>query len=307
MRLRPLTSALAFALSLLLASAVLGETLRVSIQKAPIRKGPGSQSELVAMVTEGTTLELVDRDGLWYIVRVPDTGAVGYIHSALVESVAPPPVMRPQPQTPPPAANPTPPPPPPPPPRQEPPRQQTPPPPPPPPPPPRTTTSSPPPPPPREQSYSSSADAAPWEQRAFGIGLRTGFSTLGDTAFNIRTFGYRRGLSLDVSYLSVGDLADLQLYPALLFNVGGPFTFSAVYLQPYVGGGANVLWHRNQEFLLDEKFTISGAGVGGLDIGFMAVPNLTVSADITYFSKSFYGYDTESDVGLTIGVDWYFK
>lgn len=292
MRLRPLTSALTLALSVLVASAVFGETLRVSIRKAPVRQGPGSTSELVAMVTEGTMLELVDRDGLWYIVRVPENGAVGYIHSALVETVATPaPATRPQ--TPPTVT-------PPPPPTQEPARQQT-----PPPPPPRTST--PPPPSPREPSYASTADSAPWEQRSFGIGLRTGFSTLGDTAFNIRTWGDRKGLSLDVSYLSVGDLADLQLYPSLLFNVGGPFAFDAVYLQPYVGGGANVLWHRNQEFLLDEKFTLSAAGTGGLDIGFMAIPNLTVSADINYFSKSFYGYETESDIGLTIGVDWYFK
>jgi hypothetical protein len=300
MRFKPILSAAVLTLLVLLASAAFGETLRVSIGKAPIRKGPGSTTELVAMATEGTLLELVDRDGLWYIVRVPDTGVVGYIHSALVDFVAPPATMaQPQPPRQPVTAPPPPPPAPAP---REPVRDPS-----PPPPPPSRTRE------PMSQTSSSSYDSAsmpdssPWESRGLGVGFRTGFTTLGSMAFNLRTWGDSAGLSLDVSYLSVEEIADLQLFPSVLFKIGGPIVLDAVYLQPYAGAGSNVLWHRNQELLLDEKFTVSAAGLGGVDIGFMAVPNLTASADITYFSKSFYGYDTESDIGLTVGVNWYFK
>jgi len=68
--------------ALSLASDVHAQTLRVTIRKAPVRSGPGAQTNLVTHVMEGDTLELVDVDGLWYIVRVPDTQQVGYIHSA---------------------------------------------------------------------------------------------------------------------------------------------------------------------------------------------------------------------------------
>lgn len=299
MRFKPILSAAALAWVVLLSSAAFGETLRVSVQKAPIRKGPGSSAELVTMAMEGTLLELVDRDGLWYIVRVADTGMVGYIHSALVDSVATTatvtrPQSPPQPMTAPPPPSPE---------RSEPVREPSPP---PPSPPPRTREPA------RETSYASqdsgaTSDSSPWESRGFGIGFRTGFTTLGSVAFNMRTWGDNAGLSLDVSYLSVEEIADLQLFPSVLFKIGGPIVLDAVYLQPYAGAGANVLWHRNQELLLDEKFTVSAAGLGGLDVGFMHVPNLTFSTDIAYFSKSFYGYETESDVGLTIGVNWYFK
>lgn len=305
MRFKPSLSAAVLALVVLLSSAAFGETLRVSIRKAPIRKGPGSTTELVAMAAEGTLLELVDRDGLWYIVRVTDTGVVGYIHSALVEFVAAPAPVRPPPPPPQPVTTPPPPPPPV---RSEPVREPAP----SPPPPPRTREPA------NETSYSnqrssSMPDSVPWESRGFGVGFRTGFTTLGSMAFNMRTWGDSTGLSLDVSYLSageipgVGNIADLQLFPSILFKIGGPIVLDPVYLQPYAGAGTNVLWHRNQEQFIDKKFTMNAAGLGGLDIGFMAVPNLTVSTDIAYFSKSFYGYETESDIGLTLGVNWYFK
>ena len=136
---------------------------------------------------------------------------------------------------------------------------------------------------------------------------RQALKNIGFEPFTIQTSDYDKQLTLPHNAFPNSVWHYQVTEQSLLFNVTGPFVFNAVYLQPYVGAGANVLWHRNQEFLLDEKFTITAAGSGGLDIGFMAVPNLTVSADVTYFSKSFYGYDTESDIGLTFGVDWYFK
>ena len=79
--------ALAMISTLIVAGYAQAEMLRVTIRKAPIRSGPGSETTLVTTATEGTLLELVDRDGSWYIVSVPQSGKVGYVHRALVELV----------------------------------------------------------------------------------------------------------------------------------------------------------------------------------------------------------------------------
>lgn len=295
-----------------LASDVHAQTLEVTIRKAPVRSGPGAQTNLVTHVMEGDVLELVDVDGLWYIVRVPDTQQVGYIHSALVKRVAgSAPTSAPRSPAPPPrtpAAAPM----------SEPCA------PPPPPPPSRRTT---PPPPPRrseaeplpntQPSVDPSLDDAPWESRGLGLGMRTGWGTLGDVAFNLRTWGDTVGFSLDVSNLGSIEGLDwsrLQTQPSLLFNIGPPITLDAVYLQPYAGGGANTIWHRGA--LFDNQFDVGMAVFGGLDIGFMAVPNLTVSFDLGYVSDDLWSTCSElcapssfndGDVGVTLGIDWYFK
>lgn len=317
------TTLWAILVTVLVATHVNAQTLRVTIKKAPIRSGPAAQTTLVATAMEGDLLELVDVEGLWYIVRVPATQQVGYVHSALVERTArqapaattrpsqqrapappPPPVAAPilEPCAPPPL------------------------------PPPRRTETPPPPAAPTSRATElpkvqpsidpSSSDNRPWESRGLGIGTRTGWGTLGTMAFNFRTFGDHLGLSLDVSYLNSSsilgveglDYGRLQTQPTLLFKIGRPITFSAVYLQPYAGGGANTIWHRGSVF--GNELSLGLAAFGGLDVGFMAVPNLTVSADLGYVSddlwttcgdlcvpSSFNG----GDIGVTVGVDWYFK
>jgi hypothetical protein len=274
---------------------------------------------------EGELLELVDVEGLWYIVRVPATQQVGYVHSALVERTSPQASAATQPAT---QRSPAPPPP-----RAAAPDLE-----PcaPPPPPPPRRTATPPPPPPSPAAPASTApelpkvppaidpslDDEPWEARSLGIGMRTGWGTLGTMAFNFRTFGDLVGLSLDVSYLNdtmiLGidglDYGRLQTQPSLLFKIGPPITFSAVYLQPYAGGGANTIWHRGSVF--GNELSVGLAAFGGLDIGFMAVPNLTVSADLGYVSDDLWttcgdlcvpSSFNDGDLGVTIGIDWYFK
>ncbi len=310
-----------------LASHVHAQTLRVTIRKAPIRSGPGSQTTLVTHAMHGDLLDVVDVEGLWYIVSVPATQQVGYVHSALVEQTA---QQIPQPS---PAAT-----------RPSSPSDPAPPPapvaapilqpgaPPPPPPPRRTET---PPPIPRtppetaaelpktQPSIDPSLGAdGPWNARGLGIGMRTGWGTLGTTAFNFRTWGNSKGLSLDVSYLGntglLGvdglDYSRLQMQPSLLFKIGRPITFSAVYLQPYAGGGANTIWHHGA--LFGNEFALGLAVFGGLDVGFMSVQNLTVSADLGYVSDDLWttcgdlclpSSFNEGDIGVTFGINWYFK
>ena len=298
------TALLAMIVTALVAGSVQAQTLRVTIRKAPIRSGPGSQETRVATAMEGDLLEYVDAEGLWYIVRVPSTQQLGYIHSALVEQTAQrapattrraparttAPTRMAQPCAPPP------------------------------PPPPRRT--SPPPPPPREPeslpktqpSIDPTLDDAPWEHRGFGIGARAGHNLYG-MAFNLRSWGSGVGLSFDVA----GDEVLWQFQPSLMFKIGQPIELEAVYFQPYFGVGADFLWYRFDDALFgvndDADYDVNVVALGGTDLGFTAVPNLTVSLDLGYFSSAI-GTACRSDcftsnfsdrLGLNFGVNWYFK
>ncbi len=296
------TALLAMIVTALVAGSVHAQTLRVTIRKAPIRSGPGSQEALVATAMEGDLLEYVDVEGLWYIVRLPSTQQVGYVHSALVEQTsrrAPATTQRPRARTtapPPPPQQPAPPPP-----------QQ----------PQMADPCAPPPLPPPSQSRDPeplpnarpsvdlSRIEAPWEHRGLGIGFRTGHSTI-DLGFNYRTWGRSKGLSLDLA----SELDVVQLQPSLMFKIGKPIAFEAVYLQPYFGIGANALWNRT----LDD-FGVGVVALGGTDFGFTALPNLTVSLDLGYLSDTI-DSDCRADcftsnfsdrLGLNFGLNWYFK
>ena len=306
MKYRP--ALLAMIVTAFIAGSVNAQTLRVTIRKAPIRSGPGSQASLVATAMEGDLLEYVDAEGIWYIVRVPATQQVGYVHSALVEAttaLAPAPTAAPAP----PVAAPiepiepieieqpcAPPPP-----------QRT------------TSRTVPPPPPPRESAEQlpntqpsidpTLSDNAPWKHRALGVGIRMGHSTVGNMAFNFRSFGNSLGLSFDLA----NEVDVLQLQPSLMFKIGRPITLEAVYFQPYLGVGANAFWHRIEN--PETTFDLGVVALGGFDVGFTAVKNLTVSLDLGYFSDPI-DFDCRADcftssfsdrLGVNFGMDWYFK
>lgn len=61
------------------------EVLRVTIENVSLRNQPTTSGSVVATVTRGMLLDLVERQGYWNKVRVRFTGAVGYVHSAFVE------------------------------------------------------------------------------------------------------------------------------------------------------------------------------------------------------------------------------
>ena len=289
------TALLATIVTALVAGSVHAQTLRVTIRKAPIRSGPGSQESLVATAMEDDLLEYVDVEGLWYIVRLPSTQQVGYVHSALVEQTS----RQAPANTPRPPARTTASPPPPPPPRMSEPSA-------PPPPPPSPSRSRDPEPLPNTQpSLDRVGDDVPWEHRGLGIGFRTGHSTIA-MAFNLRTWGHSKGLSFDIT----SELDVLQLQPSLMFKIGQPIDFEALYLQPYVGIGANALWNRS----LDD-FGVGVVALGGADFGFTALPNLTVSLDLGYISDTIdsgcgadcFTSNFSDRLGLNFGLNWYFK
>lgn len=289
------------------AVSIHAQTLRVTIRKAPIRSGPGSREPVVATAMQGDVLEYVDTEGLWYIVRLPSTQQVGYVHSALVapasqraqpESQSPPEPTRasqPAPMNEPCAPRPLP----------SPPREEA-------PPPEQASSREPEPvrdPLPQPRNQPTSADLSrieePWAHRGLGVGFRTGHNPIA-LAFNFRTWGRGKGLSLDVT----SELDVLQLQPSLMFKIGQPIDFEAVYIQPYFGVGANALWNRS----LDD-FGVGVVALGGADFGFGALPNLTVSLDLGYVSDTIdsgcgsdcFTSNFSDRLGLNFGLDWYFK
>jgi len=191
--------------------------------------------------------------------------------------------------------------------------------PPPPPPPRRTSRTSPSPPPPSEReplpntepSIDPTLDDAPWEHRGLGIGVRMGHTTIGNMAFNFRTWGSGLGLSFDVA----SELDVLQLQPSLMFKIGSPIDAEAVYFQPYLGIGANAIWNRANPARPETDFGVGLVVLGGMDLGFRAVPNLTASIDLGYSSDSIdfdcragcFTNDFVNRLGLNFGIDWYFK
>lgn len=52
---------------------------------ANIRMFADGKSAVIARVSPGTGLKTFGRDGTWYQVQVPATGALGWIHSVYVE------------------------------------------------------------------------------------------------------------------------------------------------------------------------------------------------------------------------------
>ena len=63
------------------------ESVKVTAERASLRSGPSTTSNVVGPVSRGDALEVLAKEGAWYKVRVPAAdGAEGYIHSAVVES-----------------------------------------------------------------------------------------------------------------------------------------------------------------------------------------------------------------------------
>jgi hypothetical protein len=60
-------------------------TLRVKTNRTPIRSGPGTDTAIVALVSQGDDLELIDVIPEWYKVRDPRSGKVGFVLATLVE------------------------------------------------------------------------------------------------------------------------------------------------------------------------------------------------------------------------------
>jgi hypothetical protein len=82
------TTKLLFVVSMLLVPCLSGaEVLRVTAERVSVRNQPSTSGAVVTIVSRGTLLDVVEKDGYWNRVRVQSTGETGYIHSAFVEVV----------------------------------------------------------------------------------------------------------------------------------------------------------------------------------------------------------------------------
>jgi uncharacterized protein YgiM (DUF1202 family) len=70
-----------------------GQKVRVIAKQANIRASASLESSVITTVPEGAILEIISKDGNWFLISLPpdDRGFVitGYIHSSIVEAVEP--------------------------------------------------------------------------------------------------------------------------------------------------------------------------------------------------------------------------
>jgi opacity protein-like surface antigen len=66
----------------ILAAAEIG---RVQARHANLRKGPSAESGVIAVLERGAEVEILARTGSWLKVRVPGSGAEGFLHESLAQ------------------------------------------------------------------------------------------------------------------------------------------------------------------------------------------------------------------------------
>lgn len=74
-------------LALIVSVPASAQTLRVTAERTNLRDQPSTSGAVVAAVARGDELEVLERAGSWYRVRVRSTGREGYVSSLLVEMV----------------------------------------------------------------------------------------------------------------------------------------------------------------------------------------------------------------------------
>jgi len=78
---------LVFVVLLACAAPAAAQSLRVSVDRTSLRDRPATDGAMVVTVEKGVDLQLLERAGAWFRVRVTATGAEGYVHSLMVENV----------------------------------------------------------------------------------------------------------------------------------------------------------------------------------------------------------------------------
>ena len=70
-----------------LAAVASAQTLRVTADRTNVRDKASTDGAIVVAVSKGDELEVIDRSGTWYHVRVKATGREGYVNALVVEVV----------------------------------------------------------------------------------------------------------------------------------------------------------------------------------------------------------------------------
>lgn len=263
--------------------------VRVSAERTSVRERAATDAPVVATVTRGEDLEVLETAGAWFRVRVRSTSREGFVHSLFVERVSGAAPAAPSPAAPPPPAASA----------------------------PAPAPAPPPPPSPRAAAPPPAPIASgPSDGRTFGVGLSSGGLAFGLTP-SVRYWASERlGFELNASFLNGGNVAGYSysvtaLSPSVLFKILEPTRAGSVRFDPYAGGGITY-WKYSNDFN-DYYCGVGGCdtssigfgGFGGVEVGFDAVPKLTTSATVGFYtSPSLLGY---GGLYMAASAHWFFK
>jgi hypothetical protein len=296
---RMLTGLLAVLVSAAALEAQGQMVVRVTAERTSVRETPATDAAVIATVTKGDELDVLETSGAWYRVRVRSTSREGFVHSLFVERTAGGSTATPasSPQTaasaPAPASTPTP--------------AAT--------PsssgastaPPRSSAAA-----PKQAPFSPATGGSPFEHH-LGLGLTSGGLAFGFTpSVRFWTQG-KLGFEVNASFLNSYGYSVTAVSPSVLVRIGDQRHAGPVQFQPYWGAGLTY-WHYSNDFVgyycdlpgADCSTSAFGfGGFGGAEVSFDAVPKLTASANVGFFSSpGVLGY---GGLYFSVAGHWYFK
>lgn len=302
---RMLTGLLAVLVSAAALEAQSQMVVRVTAERTSVRETPATDAAVIATVMKGDELDVLETSGSWYRVRVRSTSREGFVHSLFVEratggSTATP-ASASQPAAasapaPPPAAAPAaasssgatsasgasaaa----------------------------PRSASAA-----PQPSPFSHSTGGSPFEHH-LGLGLTSGGLAFGFTpSVRFWTQG-NLGFEVNASFLNSYGYSVTAVSPSVLMRIGEQRHAGPVLFQPYWGAGLTY-WHYSNDFVSyycdlpgsDCSTSAFGfGGFGGAEVSFDAVPKLTASANVGFFSSpGALGY---GGLYFSVAGHWYFK
>lgn len=278
MSMRMLTGLLTVLLCGLAVEAGAQGMVRVSAERTSLRDAAATSGAVVAPLVRGEELTVLERSGSWYRVRTK-SGVEGFVSSLLVEVIAG--SAPAAPAAAPAAAAPAP-----------------------------APAAAPPAPAPAPQrapvstaSQSSASSGGGSDHRTFGVGAGTGGVSYGLTPSMRYWFSEQVGLEVNVAFLGVYDDSLTAISPSVIVKFGDGWQAGPVQFKLYAGGGLTY-YHWSNDVFGDAGHTGFG-GFGGVEVGFDAVPRLTVSASAgVYGSPGTFNYGA---LYQSVLAHWYFK
>jgi hypothetical protein len=253
-----------------------GQLLRVTAERTNLRDKAALDGAVVASLSKGDEVEIIDVAGAWYRVRVKTTGKEGYVHGLVVERTS----SATGPANPPVSPSPV------------------------------RVNPQPTPPPSTQGAPLVRADSVV-DDRRFGVGLSGGGLAFGTTPSVRYWMNERLGAEVTASFYSNYGSSTTAISPSVLVRFGEPRGGGSATFHPYFGGGLTFwkyssTYYRN--YYSDRDYSYGKVGFGGFagtEVVFDAIPKLAVSGNLGFYSSpSFLGY---SGLFWTVGAHWYFK
>lgn len=221
------------------------QSMRVTAERTNLRDRAAIDGAIVASLSKGDELEVIDVAGSWYHVRIKSTGKVGYVSSLLVEALP----GRPTAQVSQPAASSK-----------------------------RPTESvvTPARTPPMRAATTTSAGSVV-DDRRLGLGLGGGGLAWGLTPSARYWLNEKMGVEVIAAFYP----GATAISPSILFRFGEPTTGTARLL-PYFGGGATFFLY---DLGLASYRSVGFGGFAGTELVFDAVPQLALSGNVGFYTS----------------------